>query len=53
MLQLTGAKVTSGGSPGGILTPLIFRLPPRRIRLLDRYSHSNGLEQRRLAAVAG
>ncbi|MGD0111913.1 MAG: recombinase family protein, partial [Armatimonadota bacterium] len=52
-LELTGAKSTSGCSPGGIWTPLIFRLPPRRIRLLDRHSHNNGPEQRRLAAGGG
>jgi DNA invertase Pin-like site-specific DNA recombinase len=52
LLQMTG-KVESVHSPGGILTPLIFRLPPRTIRLLDRHSHSSGLEQRRLAAGGG
>jgi DNA invertase Pin-like site-specific DNA recombinase len=52
LLQMTG-KVESVHSPGGILTPLIFRLPPRRIRLLDRHSRSSGIEPRRLAAGGG
>ncbi len=33
--QLTG-KVTTGNSPGGILPPLTFRMPPRVIRLHHR-----------------
>jgi hypothetical protein len=54
LLTLTGAKVTSGGSPGGILTLLTFRLPPRCIRLPAR-RHSGGLprdQQLRAAASA-
>ena len=53
VLQMAEQKIKGVHSPGGILTPLIFRLPPRRIRLLDRHSHSSGLEQRRLAAGGG
>jgi hypothetical protein len=53
VLELAGQKIKRVGSPGGILTPLTFRLPPRRIRLLDRHSHSSGAEQRRLAAGGG
>ena len=53
LLQLTG-KVESVYSPGGILTPLTFRLPPRSIRLLSR-QHGKGSatdEQRRPASSA-
>jgi hypothetical protein len=53
-LSLVGAKVTSDGSPGGILTLLTFRLPPRCIRL-TAWRHGGGLprlQQRRAAASA-
>jgi len=51
LLTLTGAKVTSVGSPGGICTLLTFQLPPRAIRLLGRRHGSGGAsgEQRRAA----
>lgn len=50
MLQLTG-KVTTGNSPGGILPPLTFQLPPRVIGLRRRGYPSDGCrnEQARLA----
>jgi DNA invertase Pin-like site-specific DNA recombinase len=39
VLELAGQKIKRVGSPGGILTPLTFRLPPRRIRLLACIIH--------------
>jgi len=50
--QLTG-KVTSGNSPGGILTPLTFRLPPRVIRLQRRQAYPDGFVDERRRAVGG
>jgi len=53
LLQLTG-KVESVNSPGGILTLLTFRLPPRCIRL-TAWRHGGGLprlQQQRAAASA-
>lgn len=51
LLTLTGARVTSGGSPGGILTPLTFRLPPRVIRLQRRQACPDGSAEERQRAV--
>ena len=50
MLQLTG-KVTTGNSPGGILTLLTFRLPPRVIRLHRRQTRPDGFADERRRAV--
>jgi len=50
LLQLTG-KVESVGSPGGILTPLTFQLPPRVIRLHRHRASPQGVsDERRQAA---
>ena len=54
VLQLAHEKVKGCGSPGGILTLLTFRLPPRCIRL-TAWRHGGGLprdQQRRAAASA-
>ena len=50
LLQLTG-KVESVGSPGGILAPLTFQMPPRLIKLHLRHGSSGALEGQRRAAV--
>ena len=50
-LTRTG-KVESGGSPGGILAPLTFQLPPRKIRLLGRrHGSSSASDDQRRAAI--
>ena len=46
LLQLTG-KVESGGSPGGILAPLTFHLPPRKISLHRRHASVCASDQQR------
>jgi hypothetical protein len=50
LLQLTG-KVESVHSPGGILTPLTFRLPPRVIRLHRLQACPGGFADGRRRAV--
>jgi len=50
LLTLTG-KVESGGSPGGILTPLTSQLPPRVIALHRRHGSSSTSDELRRAAV--
>jgi hypothetical protein len=52
-LALTGANVTSVGSPGGICTLLTSELPPRVVSLWGRHSSRSGpVEQRRAAMCA-
>jgi len=50
LLQMTG-KVTTGGSPGGILAPLTFELPPRVITLHPRHGSSSASDEQRRAAI--
>jgi len=50
LLTLTG-KVESGGSPGGILAPLTFQMPPRVITLHGRHGSSGALAEQRRGAV--
>ena len=52
LLQLTG-RVESVGSPGGILPPLTFRLPPRVIKLPRRQAGADGFSEERRRAVGG
>jgi len=49
VLRLADEEIKRVGSPGGILTPLRFQFPPRRIRLLGRRHGSSSAsgEQRR------
>jgi len=52
-LQLAGEKVKGGNSPGGILTPSTFQLPPRVIRLHRRQARPDGFADERRRAVGG
>jgi DNA invertase Pin-like site-specific DNA recombinase len=51
VLQLAHEKVKGCGSPGGILTPLTFRLPPRVIRLHRLQACPGGFAEERRRAV--
>jgi len=50
LLTLT-RKVESGGSPGGILPPLTFQLPPRVITLHRRHGSRGAPDEQRRAVV--
>jgi hypothetical protein len=51
-LALTGANVTSVGSPGGICALLTSELPPRVVSLWGRHSSRSGpVEQRRAVCI--
>ena len=52
-LQLASEEVKGAGRPGGILAPLIFELPHRRIRLLGRYHGSSSVPDEQRRAVIG
>jgi DNA invertase Pin-like site-specific DNA recombinase len=53
LLQLTGAKVTSGGSPGGLRTLVTIETPAREYRLQGRwYRSASAASDQRQAAYA-
>jgi hypothetical protein len=53
VLRIAEEKVKGGNSPGGILTPLVFRLPPRRISLQSyRYARGEAVSEQRVAMGA-
>jgi hypothetical protein len=50
-LQLAAEKVKGGGSPGGILAPLTFQLPPRLITLHRRHGSSSASDEQRRCTI--
>jgi hypothetical protein len=53
VLMLTGAKATSGGSPGGICPDVTMQTPPQEYRLQGRRSRADSPADERQRTTGG